>query len=85
MVSSVWHLNRLEILRAGFKYGFLNDEALWLQMLKDRNLATHIYDEEAFNAAQERVYTSYIVLLESFKIVMESKISALETSADSRL
>lgn len=74
-----------EILRAGFKYGFLNDESVWLQMLKDRNSATHIYDEEAFNAVLDRVYTSYIALFESFKTVMESKISALENGVDGKL
>lgn len=74
-----------EILRAGFKYGFLNDESVWLQMLKDRNSATHIYDEEAFNAVLDRVYSSYINLFEDFKTTLESKISALENSAENKL
>lgn len=74
-----------EILRAGFKYGFLNDESVWLQMLKDRNSATHIYDEEAFNAVLDRVYSSYINLFDNFKTSLESKISVLENSAENKL
>lgn len=74
-----------EILRAGFKYGFLNDESVWLQMLKDRNSATHIYDEEAFNAVLDRVYSSYINLFDNFKMALESKISVLENSAENKL
>ncbi len=74
-----------EILRAGFKYGFLNDESVWLQMLKDRNSATHIYDEEAFNAVLDRVYSSYINLFDDFKTTLESKISVLENSAENKL
>lgn len=74
-----------EILRAGFKYGFLNDESAWLQMLKDRNSATHIYDEEAFNAVLDRVYSSYINLFDNFKTTLESKISVLENSAENKL
>lgn len=74
-----------EILRAGFKYGFLNDESVWLQMLKDRNSATHIYDEEAFNAVLDRVYSSYINLFDNFKTTLESKISVLENSAENKL
>lgn len=74
-----------EILRAGFKYGFLNDESVWLQMLKDRNSATHIYDEDAFNAVLDRVYSSYINLFDNFKTTLESKISVLENSAENKL
>ncbi|MCQ2103324.1 MAG: nucleotidyltransferase substrate binding protein [Fibrobacter sp.] len=74
-----------EILRAGFKYGFLNDESVWLQMLKDRNSATHIYDEEAFNAVLDRVYSSYINLFDNFKTTLESKIFVLENSAENKL
>ncbi|PWJ71940.1 MULTISPECIES: HI0074 family nucleotidyltransferase substrate-binding subunit [unclassified Fibrobacter] len=74
-----------EILRAGFKYGFLNDESVWLQMLKDRNSATHIYDEDAFNAVLDRVYSSYINLFDNFKTILESKISVLENSAENKL
>lgn len=74
-----------EILRAGFKYGFLNDESVWLQMLNDRNSATHIYDEEAFNAVLDRVYSSYINLFDNFKTTLESKISVLENSAENKL
>lgn len=74
-----------EILRAGFKYGFLDDESVWLQMLKDRNSATHIYDEDAVNAVLNRIYTSYITLFESFKNSMIVKIAALENGAENKL
>lgn len=74
-----------EILRAGFKYGFLNDESVWLQMLRDRNSSAHIYDDEAFNAVLDRIYSSYVNVFDSFKNVMESKISALENNAENKL
>lgn len=74
-----------EILRAGFKFGFLNDELVWLQMLKDRNSATHIYDEAAFNAVLDRVYANYISLFENFKKSMEIKVSLLENYDERKL
>lgn len=74
-----------EILRAGFKFGFLNDESIWLQMLKDRNSATHIYDEDAFNLVLDRIYSSYIDLFNNFKMTMESKISLLENNEENKL
>ncbi|SHK37463.1 HI0074 family nucleotidyltransferase substrate-binding subunit [Fibrobacter sp. UWEL] len=74
-----------EILRAGFKYGFLNDESTWLSMLKDRNSASHIYDEESFNSVLDRVYSGYIGEFDNFKSAMESKIGSLENSPENKL
>ena len=35
-----------EILQLGYKLGFVSDSAVWLMMLKKRNSAVHIYDED---------------------------------------
>ena len=35
-----------EILRLGYKLGFVDDSAVWLSMLKKRNTLVHIYDED---------------------------------------
>lgn len=35
-----------EILRLGYKVGFIDDSAVWLTMLKKHNLSVHIYDED---------------------------------------
>ena len=35
-----------EILQLGYKLGFVNDSAVWIQMLKKRNTSVHIYDED---------------------------------------
>jgi len=67
-----------EILKAGFKYNFLDDESTWLNMLRDRNSAAHVYDEEAFNAVLSRIYDVYIAELEKFSNAMREKILELE-------
>ncbi len=41
-----------EALRAAYQAGWLEDETAWLQMLRDRNETSHIYDE----AAARRIY-----------------------------
>lgn len=41
-----------EALQAAYQAGWLEDETAWLQMLRDRNEASHIYDE----AAARRIY-----------------------------
>lgn len=35
-----------EILQLGYKLGFVSDSAVWLSMLKNRNMSVHIYDED---------------------------------------
>ena len=35
-----------EVLKEAFQAGWLKDESAWLQMLKDRNETSHVYDEE---------------------------------------
>lgn len=41
-----------EALQAAYQAGWLEDETAWLQMLRDRNETSHIYDE----AAARRIY-----------------------------
>ena len=67
-----------EILKAGFKYNFLDDESTWLNMVRDRNSAAHVYDEEAFNAVLARIYDVYLAELEKFSNAMREKILELE-------
>ena len=35
-----------EILQLGYKLGFVDDSAVWLAMLKNRNTSVHIYNED---------------------------------------
>ncbi|MCF8462728.1 MAG: HI0074 family nucleotidyltransferase substrate-binding subunit [Rickettsiaceae bacterium] len=34
-----------DVIKEAFASGFIEDELLWLQMLKDRNMTSHTYDE----------------------------------------
>lgn len=43
-----------ETIRAAFAAGWLDDEEAWLEMLRDRNLTSHTYDEEV----ARKVYAS---------------------------
>lgn len=49
-----------EILQLGYKLGFLNDSAVWLLMLKKRNVSVHIYNEDDIDEMILLVRDSFI-------------------------
>lgn len=63
-----------EILKLGYKYGFINNEDVWLNIIKDRNVSIHIYNEEFILHIINRIRDIYTLEFESFCILMEEKI-----------
>lgn len=49
-----------EILQLGYKLGFVSDSAVWLMMLKKRNTAVHIYDENKIDEMLLLIRDSFI-------------------------
>lgn len=49
-----------EILQLGYKLGFVDDSAVWLLMLKRRNIGTHIYDEDEADETLLLIRDSFI-------------------------
>ncbi|MDC3424709.1 nucleotidyltransferase substrate binding protein [Aquibacillus sp. 3ASR75-11] len=44
-----------ESLQQAYKVGWINDEKMWLSMLKDRNLTSNTYDENVANEIYQRI------------------------------
>jgi nucleotidyltransferase substrate binding protein (TIGR01987 family) len=65
-----------EILQMGYKYGFIDDSAVWLLMLKKRNLSVHIYDEDEIDEMLLLIRDSFInafaVLQETLRVKIEA-------------
>ena len=49
-------------LRQAFQIKWLKDETAWLQMLKDRNETSHVYDEAAARKIYDRIKHYYAEL-----------------------
>lgn len=49
-----------EILQLGYKIGFISDSAVWLLMLKKRNISVHIYDEDEIDEMLLLIRDSFI-------------------------
>ncbi len=47
------------VLQEAYKAGWIENEALWLDMLKDRNNSSHTYNESLAKAIYERICQHY--------------------------
>ena len=65
-------------IREGFKTQLVEDAAAWLDMLEQRNLAAHTYDEKMAEKLYRRIKEDFFPLLAQFKSVMEKRLQAEE-------
>ena len=67
-----------EILKLGFTHAFLDNEKVWLSMLKARNLSVHIYSEVDAESMISDIFNTYIPAFKQFSSVLTAKIAELE-------
>ena len=46
-------------MKEAFSYGLITDDKIWVQLLNDRNLTSHIYKEEIADEICERIIKTY--------------------------
>lgn len=68
-----------EIIKLGFKVGFITDEQIWLDIQKDRNKAVHVYNEDDIDEIIDRIFSRYIPAFEDFANMMQTKIDEVST------
>ncbi len=61
--------------RLAFSRGLISNGEVWMEMIKDRNLSSHTYDQQAVLSIVSRVTESYLDLFIAFKKTMDSKRS----------
>jgi nucleotidyltransferase substrate binding protein (TIGR01987 family) len=59
-----------EVIRRAFAEGIISDGVLWMDMLKHRNLSTHVYDEEVAQTISSSVISSYANMLAQLRDYM---------------
>lgn len=67
-----------EILQLGYKSGFLDDEAVWLAMLKRRNSAAHIYNETETDELLLLIRDSFTPALDTLLQTLRAKTAGIE-------
>ncbi|MCK9525807.1 MAG: nucleotidyltransferase substrate binding protein [Limnochordia bacterium] len=48
-----------EVIKAAFQHQLIKDGELWMDMLGNRNLLAHTYEEKRFLAALEKIISEY--------------------------
>lgn len=66
-----------EILQLGYKYGFVDDSVVWLQMLKKRNTSAHIYDEDEIDEMLLLIRDSFIPAFVVLEKTLREKLNAV--------
>lgn len=54
------------VIRTVFQSGLIDDGQTWMDMLEQRNVMSHQYDEKAFLEVEENIRQKYIFALERF-------------------
>jgi nucleotidyltransferase substrate binding protein (TIGR01987 family) len=68
-----------ECLKSAFEFGLIQDDPIWLEMLEDRNLTSHTYQEATANQVFER-FPKYLKKLEELKTALvQSKTVCAKT------
>lgn len=61
-----------DAIRKALAMGLVSDKA-WMDTIVSRNITSHCYDEEEFNAVYQQIMTIYVPLFHDFLNVIKSK------------
>ncbi len=64
-----------DCLRAAFRYGFIqaDEEKIYLQMLEDRNISSHVYDKGQASVIFEHIRKAYLPAIKTLIARLEKK------------
>jgi nucleotidyltransferase substrate binding protein (TIGR01987 family) len=57
-----------DCIKKAFRHGIIDDDEIFLDMLEDRNLSSHVYDEETAKEIFERIKKFYLKTLEGLNL-----------------
>lgn len=63
-----------EVIKQAFNHGVISDGQLWINMLEDRNLMAHTYDEARALKAIHKIEQSYIAGIEQLYVYLVARL-----------
>lgn len=69
-------LNPRDCIKAAFRQRYIKEESeeIWLDMIKDRNLSSHVYDEETARRIYNKIKQEYFKEFVALKRELEVKL-----------
>jgi nucleotidyltransferase substrate binding protein (TIGR01987 family) len=67
-----------DTIRTAFNRHLIDDGETWMEMIKSRNLSSHIYDVETINDIVEKIIDSYYPLFVAFKDKMNTLLDKID-------
>ena len=64
-----------QVLKLAFHFEMLDDGALWIDMLENRNLLSHTYDEATAQRAKHLILEKYVPAIHELHLFLHSKLS----------
>ncbi len=71
-----------DVLKEAFKLGWLNNEDIFLNMLEDRNKASHIYNKQTSREIFRRIKNEYISALEEVLEILRREFTRMTENAN---
>lgn len=62
-----------DVIKTAFQAEVISDGEKWMQALEDRNLTTHVYDEEVANRIIDQIRNIYFILLQHLYIFFKDE------------
>jgi nucleotidyltransferase substrate binding protein (TIGR01987 family) len=63
-----------EVIKKGFQYEIISNGEVWMEMLENRNLMTHTYDEEIFESAVKLAVRSFYPEIKQLFLFFQTEI-----------
>jgi nucleotidyltransferase substrate binding protein (TIGR01987 family) len=63
------------VIKKAFEIELLQDGKLWLELLSDRNVTAHVYDEAMINNVEGLIREQYFPLLKSLHETLKEKLN----------
>ena len=62
-----------EVIKQAFAFGMIDNQKAWVELLNDRNLTSHVYDEATAAAIFARIEGQYLPLFDSVTAYMKDE------------
>ncbi|MBI4369764.1 MAG: nucleotidyltransferase substrate binding protein [Elusimicrobia bacterium] len=64
-----------DCIKKAYKYKYIDNEKVWLDILADRNVSSHVYDESQAQEIYQHIKNSYMPEFQKLKTFLESKLA----------